>query len=1050
MHSILNWRFWLVALWMMGAGVGGVRGQSVRLGFGTPTTQGWQVIVGEGRTNGVHVLEHSADLTSWTEAAVFHDATFRYAAVDPSRGAARYFRALTRNRTASDDWKNQVALPADAFANEEPNPFTTDPAPRWIKFMLLLPDPTRVYFQDSAKYAFHFDFASRRLAEFRGMNRAAFDAATLVRTGQRAVLGALLLPGDALVPEYGIQFAGNEPYTREEVASWFGLVREAIRHDIPAAKALYVPAFEQAEVAEREVEWFRQRGIELGAATRWQFGDVCYSEGWALGRLVFVPADQIEVAYRTGRLAPGDILLTDGVPAEVPFVAGIVTLEPATPNSHSVILARSFGIPMVYPADAMARAALMALDGLEVVLRVGGDYRCDFKALGVQGTLAEDVRRELERLKQPPELKFAAKESFGAVSTNAAGLRLADTRYFGGKASNFGLLRRIIPGNSPDPAIAMSFDLWEGFLDQTLTNGKTLREELAARLAGFGYPPNMAALSTQLFQIRDLIRKEARFGAGQKTAVLDALAAAGFDPARKIRFRSSTNVEDSERFTGAGLYDSYSGCAADDLDADETGPSRCDATEPEERGVFRALQRVYASFYNDNAVLERLRFGVKDEKVGMAVLVHYSFPDSAELANGVATLKWRKDGTSRSYEMHLVTQLGAVSVTNPDGAAIPEEVDGYLFTPFGGDPVVVVRKGSSLVPLGSKVMNWESDYQNLFSLLVKVANAYALQVPTRSELLLDFEFKKMAPGKLEVKQVRSIPLPDRNAVFTTALINEPIEYEVFQGEFGDVFSNHRLKSILRLETRDRLLTPAGLATSLYSRARFEFRRGSERVVWLDGFESWPAFKHRSETDAAIDEWTDSEGPEVRRFQLRTEVIRQVSPPRSPIVTQDDFMQVLSATYSVPQVTIGFEGVGKTSSDTVRLVRRGSIVPAGAPRVHEIRKGTHRIRTSYQWPEPPRGAVAGYTAPLAKWVETRLEGWTTEPLILRGEWSQTYHPFHHNFSNEFLFEPGLDPGVSAAQLEQLKAANVRMVYMVDDGSSPTVLVIGWDGTAKTVP
>ena len=61
-----------------------------------------------------------------------------------------------------------------------------------------------------------------------------------------------------------------------------------------------------------------------------------------------------------------------------------------------------------------------------------------------------------------------------------------------------------------------------------------------------------------------------------------------FNPQRKIRFRSSTNVEDSEQFVGAGLYDSYSGCLADERDTDATGPSACDAAEPKERGVFRA------------------------------------------------------------------------------------------------------------------------------------------------------------------------------------------------------------------------------------------------------------------------------------------------------------------------------------------------------------------------------------------------------------------------------------------------------------------------------
>ena len=33
-----------------------------------------------------------------------------------------------------------------------------------------------------------------------------------------------------------------------------------------------------------------------------------------------------------------------------------------------------------------------------------------------------------------------------------------------------------------------------------------------------------------------------------------ALRAAGFDPMQKIRFRSSTNVEDAQTFVGAGLY----------------------------------------------------------------------------------------------------------------------------------------------------------------------------------------------------------------------------------------------------------------------------------------------------------------------------------------------------------------------------------------------------------------------------------------------------------------------------------------------------------------
>src|SRR5205085_1451619 len=136
---------------------------------------------------------------------------------------------------------------------------------------------------------------------------------------------------------------------------------------------------------------------------------------------------------------------------------------------------------------------------------------------------------------------------------------------------NFGLLRRAIPQNSPK-AIAISFDLWDEFLGQTLPGGKTLRQEIQARLAGFSYPPDMKKLTAALEAIRTLITDNTVFTEAQMNAI-GAVLLANFDPTIKIRFRSSTNVEDSENFTGAGLYDSYSGCLADDRDGDTTGPS---------------------------------------------------------------------------------------------------------------------------------------------------------------------------------------------------------------------------------------------------------------------------------------------------------------------------------------------------------------------------------------------------------------------------------------------------------------------------------------------
>jgi hypothetical protein len=84
-----------------------------------------------------------------------------------------------------------------------------------------------------------------------------------------------------------------------------------------------------------------------------------------------------------------------------------------------------------------------------------------------------------------------------------------------------------------------------------------------------------------------------------------------------------------------------------------------------------------------------------------------------------------------------------------------------------------------------------------------------------------------------------------------------------------------------------------------------------------------------------------------------------------------------------------------------------------------------------WPPEPRGPTAGYTAPNLGFIETRIIGLTRDPLVLRSGVSQTYSPGHHNFTETFLFEPALDPGVSAAQRAELEAAGIRQL-VADSG------------------
>lgn len=1028
----------------LAVGRSGVRAQAIDLQLrrGAGEVPAW--VESTGRTNRVHVLESSPDLQGWREWAVMHDGPFAFPDLSAFEGA-RFFRARSRTKLSSDDGKSLVMLPDDPFANEDANYYELNPNVRWIKFLIRLDEPHRVYFQNSRKHLFHYDFARLRVPAFAGMSRVDFDAVTLHTNGQVAVLGAVLLPPATAGNEFGIQFVGQDELPAAAVARWYRLVKACVQAP-PGARAWYVPTFEQAGLAQREQAFFTREGIDVTAADRWVAADACYSRGWAVGRLVVLKAVEITAAYADGRLKPTDILVLDGVPAEVPYVSGILSLTPATPNSHVAILARSFGVPFGFPASAGLRSNLVAWAGREVAVRVTG-YGCEVKPLALEGPLDDALRAQWQSLKQPPSLALIPRARLGAYSTNVTLLKPADVKYVGGKAANYGLLRRVLPTNSP-PAIALTFDLWDDFLAQNLPDGGSLREAIARHLGAFTYPPDIGQVRSQLSLVRDLIRRTARFTPGQQQAILSLLQDSGLPWMRQLRFRSSTNVEDTEQFTGAGLYDSYSGCLPDDLDADGVGPSACDATESDERGVFRAIQRVYASFYNENAFLERLRHRVNEDQVGMAILVAESFPDEDELANGVTTLNWDASFSFISANFDMVTQPGAESVTNPDPAARPELVQGFNSGGPGQTIYLGLRQSAALLPLGATVLAWEREYQSFGTLFLRLASGYQAMSGLR-KFTLDFEFKKSVSRGLQVKQVRLLPQPKPGADVAPFLFNEPGGLVVLEGEHNDVFAIHRLKSRWQLSTRNLRVDSPSLASTIYSAAAVTRLRGADVVEMSGGFTGWPEFRHGVTETGTTDSFTPEPGV---TWALGTEIQRTLPSTEVPWQTQVDLRRNLSAKYVQPVPTITWEGRGTTTSETVVLVSPQPVTASSLQQHRQMKNASKKvaIETRFYWPEPPRGPTAGYTAPNLGFVETRITGLISEAVVLRSGWSQTYRPGHHNFVEDFLFEPRLDPELSVSQRAALEAANIRLIHVFWDQDTAQVTVVGFDNRFRSVP
>lgn len=242
-------------------------------------------------------------------------------------------------------------------------------ADRWIKFTIIQCDPQTVYFQNSQTYRLHYDFAKMHLDPFHDMSVDDFNQVTLYTENRKAILGAVLWSSDLLnEQEAGIQFAGRDPFDADTIVQLMNQVRLRLRAN-HSVKAFYFPTYEQQAKAEEDRDYLATQGVVVSSPSRWVEGNIAYSPGWTIGTLKHIPAAQIQQAYRKGELTPDDILLTDSVPAEVPFVAGILSLAPATPSSHVAILANARQIPFVHLAVAADAAKAQTLIDHKIALR---------------------------------------------------------------------------------------------------------------------------------------------------------------------------------------------------------------------------------------------------------------------------------------------------------------------------------------------------------------------------------------------------------------------------------------------------------------------------------------------------------------------------------------------------------------------------------------------------------------------------------------------------------------------------------------------------------
>jgi len=579
-------------------------------------------------------------------------------------------------------------------------------------------DDNRVYFINSREWALHYLFADAYLNKegFTPVGtHAEFNLLNYRRENRRFLLGKVIryLDQDLLT----IEFSAGDTASAAMIIDGYERVSAAL-HD--GDSLLYRPVSNDQEQMLGEISEhipvIRTEEVFLGQTYQPLNAVLGY------GTLQFR-----KVAELSGLpVGPTDIVVLDRVPNDIALVSGIITDEFQTPLSHVNLLSKNRGTPNMGLRDAFTDTELRALEGQLVRLEVGPqEFTIEVAELSEAQSYWDSMRPSTELV---PQFDVSI-DSLQDIAT----MRLSDSIRIGAKAANMGEMNRIegTPIPLPEAAFAIPFSFYQRHLE---SNGLvSVVDALLAEYAAGTLSADEAR--ARLFDLRWQIFV-APMDADDLEAVMSEMAAR-WPADTQLRFRSSTNVEDLAEFSGAGLYTSA-------------------GANPNEgsKKIADAIRVVWASAWNHQAFVEREFYRVVHEGVRMGVLIHPAFEN--EEANGVAVTI--NEFASNRPAFFINSQIGEVSVTNPTGQAIPEQI---LYYTWYEEPEYEVITRSSLVALednwpGGQGVLTEAELAELADLLERIHNHFRPLYPPREDFAMDVEFK-LAPGRqLAIKQARPL------------------------------------------------------------------------------------------------------------------------------------------------------------------------------------------------------------------------------------------------------------------------------------------------------
>lgn len=577
-----------------------------------------------------------------------------------------------------------------------------------VKFVIINANSTEpiTYFINSNKYLDHYTFLTEAVGL--DMSMSEFKSKAYFVQGERElIVGELIYYNGYSDGLFTIEFWPTDLLSYDSVFFCFNQINDNLM--IPDKILMYHP---KGIIQESDTSTYEYENSEMKTVSTQELYDQFSFIPFHTGESYGVLRDSSTTVYDST-----DIVLLRNIPNTLSHVSGIITEIPQTPLSHINLIARQNNIPNSYIKNVFEDERITGLIGKYV------HYIVEDNSYTLEEASIEDVTNFLDKLR-PTNTQVPQIDRDNYQILNLTEIDFENSNIYGSKTTNVAELGRILPEESYPDGFGVPFAYYIDFMEDN-----DLFTEAREMLTDPEFNSDMEYRKDAL----KAFRKKIKSGTLTETVInkFENQIRSYYPIGTHLRCRSSTNNEDLEGFSGAGLYESYT-------------------HKVDEGTLDKSIKQVWSGLWTFRAFQEREFYRVDHFQVAMAVLIHPNYKN--EKSNGVAVTKNIFDSDYRGYYVNV--QLGEDMVTNPQVDSIPEEllisVDG-LGQGYGTEYI----RYSNLVSPGTKILG-DPYIEELTNFMAVIQDHFLKKYDQigNNDFAMEIEFKVTSENKLIVKQAR--------------------------------------------------------------------------------------------------------------------------------------------------------------------------------------------------------------------------------------------------------------------------------------------------------